>query len=317
MPSITSDGIMNGALAAFIAAINGYLPLLIYWGGRLLSAVVYIGFGYMLIQAVSNRDWMGMLMSFGWGVFRIALVSVFLANLQDWGSAFPNAFQTIAASITGQSPDVLTPSGIYDLGLHIVAVMRNNFHWAGWFKHPLEDIGLHFLTPFVQLTWFAIACVYWAVLLETHWIVAKGAVTIIFASFDYGWGCLATWIVSLVQIGVRLLGVMMILAIGLILTGGWTSTIDAMGTGFNLNTGQNALTELLEAIILFYAVWRLPQKAAGLIHSHTGGGVGVEGTGIENHIFDAGMAPYRAGAKAAKAVAQAAARAIEKAAAKG
>jgi hypothetical protein len=304
---------MNGALAAFIAAINGYLPLLIFWGGRLLSAVVYIGFGYMLIQAVSNRDWMGMLMSFGWGIVRIALVSVFLANLQDWGSAFPNAFQTIAASITGQSPDVLTPSGMYDLGLHIVAVMRSNFHWAGWFKHPLEDIGFHFLIPLVQLTWFAIACVYWAVLLETHWIVAKGAVTIIFASFDYGWGCLATWIVSLVQIGVRLLGVMMVLAIGLILTGGWTGTIDSMGTSFNLNTGQNALTQLLEAIILFYAVWALPGKAAGLIHSHTGGGVGAEGSGLENAVFAAGVAPYKAIASAVEAGAKVAAKAAIKA----
>jgi hypothetical protein len=305
---------MNGALAAFIAAINGYLPLLIYWGGRLLSAVVFVGFGYMLIQAVSNRDWYGTLMAFGWGVVRIALVSVFLANLESWGSAFPNAFQIIAASITGQSPDVLTVSGIYELGLHIVAVMRTNFHLAGFFKHPIEDVELHFLSPLVQVTWFAIACVYFAVLLETHWIVAKGAVTIIFASFDYGWGCLATWIVSLVQIGVRLLGVMMILAIGLMLTSGWTGTIDGMGTGFNLNTGQNGLTQLLEAIILFYAVWALPRKAAGLIHSHTGGGVGAEGTGIEDRIFDAGMAPYRAGAKAAKVVAEAAARAAIKAA---
>jgi hypothetical protein len=268
----------------------------------------------MLIQAVSNRDWYGTLMAFGWGVLRIAMVSVFLANLESWGSAFPNAFQFIAASITGQSPDVLTPSGIYGLGLHIVAVMRSNFHWAGWFKHPLEDIGFHFLIPCVQLTWFAIACVYWAVLLETHWIVAKGAVTIIFASFDYGWGCLATWIVSLVQIGVRLLGVMMVLAIGLILTGGWTSTIDAMGTGFNLNAGQNALTELLEAIILFYAVWALPRKAAGLIHSHTGGGVGAEGSGLENAVFDAGMAAYREGAKAGTALAKVAAKAAIKAA---
>jgi hypothetical protein len=313
MPSITSDGIMNGALAGFIAAINGYLPLLIFWGNRLLSAVVFIGFAYMLVGVMSNHNWYSMLMGLGWGVVRIAMVKVFLANLQDWGSAFPNAFQIIAANITGQSPDVLTPSGIYDLGLNIVAVMRSNFHWSGWFTHPLDDLGLWSLTPFVQLTWFAIACVYFAVLLETHWIVAKGAVTIIFASFDYGWGCLATWIVSLVQIGVRLLGVMMVLAIGLILTGGWTGTIDSMGTSFNLNTGQNALTQLLEAIILFYAVWALPRKAAGLIHSHTGGGVGAEGTGLENAVFEAGTAPYKAIAKAAEAGGKVAARAAIKA----
>ena len=312
MPSITTDGIMNGALAAFIAAINGYLPLLIYWGALLLNAVVYIGFAYLLIQATAHHDWYAMLMALGWGVLRIAMVKVFLANLENWGSAFPTAFQTIAASITGQSPDVLTPSGIYELGLNIVAIIRSNFHLGAWFTHPLSDLELHGINIGVQIIWFAIACVYWAVLLETHWIVACGAVTIIFAGLDHTWGCLQTWLISLLQISVRLLGVMMVLAIGLILTSGWTNTISAMGTGFNANQTQNGLTALLEAIVLFYAIRALPQKAAGLIHSHIGGGVGVSSAGIESHIFDAGTAPYRAAGNAAKTAGEAAARAVIK-----
>jgi len=247
-------------------------------------------------------------MAFGWAVVRIALVYVFLANLHNWGSAFPTAFQIIAADITGQSPNVLTPSGIYELGLNIVAIMRSNFHLAEWFTHPIEDIELHVVTVFVQVCWFGIACVYWAVLLETHWIVAKGAVTIIFAGFDHTWGCLQMWVISLIQIGVRLLGVMMVLAIGLILSSGWTETIAGLAAGFNANPAQNGLTALVEAIVLFYSVWVLPQKAAGLIHSHIGGGVGVEGTGIEDHIFAAGTAPYRAAASAAQAGAKLAAR---------
>jgi hypothetical protein len=314
MPSITSDGIMNGALNGFIAAINGYLPLLIFWGGQLLSAIVYVGFGYMLIQAVSHRDWYGTLMAFGWGVFRMSLVYVFLANLESWGSAFPTAFQVIAANITGQSPDVLTPSGMYGLGLNLVAIIRNNFHLGAWFTHPLADLELHGITIFVQIIWFAIACVYWAVLLETHWIVAKGAVTVAFAGFEYTFGCLQTWIISLIQIGVSLLGVMMVLAIGLILTSQWTTQIAGMGAGFNANETQNGLTALLEAFILFWSVWVLPRKAAGLIHSHIGGGVPVEGTGLESHVFDAGTAIYRAGGQAGKAVAKLAAKAAIKAA---
>ena len=314
MPSITTDGILNGALAGFTAAINGYLPLLIIWGGRLLSAIVYVGFGYAMLMAWQNQDWMSALRAMAWSVVRIALVYVFLDNLVSWGSGFPAAFQIIAADITGQSPDVLTPSGIYELGLNIVAIMRSNFHLATWFIHPLEDIELHGVTILTQICWFGIACVYLAVLLETKWIVAKGAVTIIFAGFDHTWGCLQTWLISLIQIGVRLLGVMMVLAIGLILASGWTSTIAEMGAGFNTNETQNGLTALVEAIVLFYSIWVLPKKAAGLIHSHIGGGVGVEGTGLEDHAFEAGTAPYIAGARVGVAVAKAAAKAAIKAA---
>ena len=191
MPSITTDGIMNGALAAFLAAINRYLPLLIFWGGQLLSAVVYVGFGYMPIQAVSNRDWMRTLIGLRLGdCSHRARLRVF-GEPAGLGWRLSKRISNYRRYYYGPVANVLTPSGMYDLGLHIVAVMRNNFHWAGWL-HPFKDIDFHFLIPFVQLTWFAIACVYLAVLLESNWIVAKGAVTIIYASFDYGWGCLAT-----------------------------------------------------------------------------------------------------------------------------
>jgi hypothetical protein len=188
---------------------------------------------------------------------------------------------------------VLSPSGVYGLGLNIVKVMRDNFHFLQFFTHPLEDLELHGVAILTQICWFGIACTYLGVLIESKWIVAKGAVTIIFAGLEHSWGCLATWILSLVQIGVRLLGVMMILAIGLILAAGWTNTINAMGTGFNLNPTQNGLISLGEGLLLWWAIWSLPKKAAGLIHAHGVGGVGAESSGIDAGAFAAGTYFHR------------------------
>jgi hypothetical protein len=313
MPSITTDGLLNGALAGFTAAIDGYLPLLIIWGTRLLAAVAFIGFGWATIQAVSNRDWYGTIIGMGWGVARIAMVYVFMTNLQSWGPAFPSGFQQIAADITGQSPSVLTPSGVYELGLNIVKVMRDNFHFASWFIHPIDDAEIHVLTVLTQICWFAIACTYFGVLIETKWIVAKGAVTIVFASVEHGFDCLSTWVVSLVQIGVRLLGVMVVLAIGLILATGWTDAIEAMGTSFNLNPTQNGLISLGEGLLLWWAIWSLPKKAARLIHARGVAGVGAESSGIDAGAFAAGTYAYRKGAEAVATAAKAAARAVERA----
>lgn len=293
MPSITTDGILNGALAGFTAAIDGYLPLLIIWGTRLLGAVAFIGFGWAMIQAWSHHDWFGSIMGMGWGITRIAMVWVFMQNLASWGSGFPDAFQQIAADITGQSPAVLTPSGVYEMGLNIVKIMRDNMHFIEWFTHPLEALELHGLTILTQICWFGIACVYLGVLIESKWIIAKGAVTIVFAGVEHGWGCLSTWVLSLVQIGVRLLGVMMILAIGMVLASGWTNTITSMGTGFNLDSTQNGLIALGEGLLLWWAVWSLPLKAARLVHAQGVGGVGADSAGIEYGAFAAGTYFHR------------------------
>ena len=60
-----SEQMLNSSLAAFTDSIQSYLPLLLVWGERVLAAVVFLGFGYALIMAVTNHDWFGVIMDFG------------------------------------------------------------------------------------------------------------------------------------------------------------------------------------------------------------------------------------------------------------
>jgi type IV secretory pathway TrbL component len=287
VPTQLTDNVLNATLAAFTAALNGYLPLLIIWGTRVLGAITFVGFGYAVIQAVSNQDWYGTIMAFAWGVFRIALVYVVMANIENWGSAFPILGQTIGTDVSGQSPNVMNPSGVYELGLHIVSVMIQNYHFLNWFRHPFEDFEAHMISLATQTMWFSAACVYFTILLEAKWYVIKGPVTICFATFDHTWVILENWFVTLLQVGIRLIAVMVIIAIALILTGGWQAQIDALGLSFNKNPMQNALIQLVESMILLYSVWALPRKAAAIITSTFAHGVGAESSGIDERLASA------------------------------
>jgi type IV secretory pathway TrbL component len=287
MPAQLADNVLNSVLAGFTAAINGYLPLLIVWGTRLLAAVTFVGFGKATIDAVSNRDWYGTIMAFGWGVVRIALVYVVMINLESWGSAFPIMGQIVGTDVSGQSPSVMTPSGVYELGLHIVNVMIQNYHFLNWFKHPVDDFETHMITLTTQVFWFSAACVYFAILVEAKWYVMTGPVTVCFASFDHTWPILANWFVTLLQVGTRLLAAMLILAIALTLSGDWLTQIEGLGLSYNTNPIQNALVQLMESLILLYSIWALPRKAAGIVTAKFAHGVGAESSGIDERLASA------------------------------
>jgi hypothetical protein len=206
---------LNDALAGFNSSLEMYMPLLEIWGVRILGAVTFLGFGYAVIQAVSNRDWFGTLMAFGWGIVRIALVYVVMANFEAWGSAWPDLGAIVGQSVSGLSPSVTTPSGLYDLGLQIVYMMDDARTLGAWFKHPLDTVlflGLTFLT---HITWAAAALVYLWLLIETKYYVAVGPIVICLSSFEYTWPILEHWAISLVQVGTRLLAALLVLAVGL------------------------------------------------------------------------------------------------------
>jgi hypothetical protein len=94
----SSEEILNTTLNAFTDALGGYLPPLVTWGERIFDAVVFVGFGYAMIQAWSNRDWMGSIQSMGYAALRFCIIRVVFQNLYcgrgrflRWGSSLAQA----------------------------------------------------------------------------------------------------------------------------------------------------------------------------------------------------------------------------------
>jgi len=296
MPPLPPDQTLNAALASFTGAIQGYFPLILLWGARLLTGVAFLGFGYALLQAVLKRDWMGTFMAFGFGAIRIALVYGVMNNLWFIGSALPDMGGVIGAQVSGQSPNVLSPSGIYDLGLNIVSLLFQNRHLGGWFN-LVADGEFLLLIVLTQVTWFGAALVYLWTLFECQWYVVKGPVTICFAAFDHTWPTFINWFVQLLRAGIKLMATLIILAVGLFVAQQWTATLKALGVSINMNPAEYGAIQLVEGILFFYAVWTQPAKAAAIIHAQGAAGNSWTDEGAAG-MYGIAMNAARMGARA-------------------
>jgi type IV secretory pathway TrbL component len=276
-----SGQILNTALNAFDSALAGYLPPLVTWGERMFDAVVFVGFGYAMIQAFTNRDWMGAIQSMGWAALRFCLIRVVFQNFILWSGALPAMGTIIGADVSGVS-STFGPSDVYALGGHIAHQLISATHLGEFFWHPFKiSLLLPALIIVTKILWFASALVFMWVIIESKWIIAAGTVPIAFAGFEYTFIVLEHYFLTLLQVGIKLLVAFLVLAVGLILANGWIATLDAAGFGINSDQIGWGVTEFLEAAIFFFALWSLPRKAAALVRSSGSGGDPSSGGGAE------------------------------------
>lgn len=271
MPPAT-DQILNSALAAFTDNLQAYLPLLLLWAERVLSATVFLGFGYALIVAVMNRDWFSVVMDFGWAVVRIGIIYVVFDNFEAWSGAFPALGTIIGSDVSGVSIS-FGPSDVYNLGLHVAHMLLHARHFGTWFFHPVDDVLFLILIISTRIIWFAGALIYLWIFLEAKWVVAAGCVPVAFSAFEHTYPILENYFVTCLQAGIRLLAAMVVLAIGLLLAHGWIVDLDTRGLGINTDQVGYGVIQLVEAVLFFYSMWSLPKKAAQIVTSKGGGGV--------------------------------------------
>jgi hypothetical protein len=294
--TIPPDQVLNNALAGFISAMQGYFPALLFWGTALLSAVVFCGLAYALLMAITNHDWFGMLMGMGWAFARVMIIYMLYQNFESIGSIFSTMGHTIGLAVSGLSPDNLTPSDLYSQGLLIINLLFKNRHWYAWFN-LIGDIEFLFLITVTMTAWFAIATRYLFTIVEAEWTFIKGAVTVCFAAFPNTWPTLENWAVQMLKVGIRLIAIVLIVAIGLALAEDWTDALAAMGDSFNVNPIANGNIQMCEALLVLWAVWRLPQKADGLITSAGSGYSGMDDQSGKE-VYDAGTQVVTRAAKA-------------------
>lgn len=296
MPSgiIGPDEILNQALAQYLSALQSYFPALLIWGSGLLGAVIFCGLGYALFLAILNRDWFSVFMSMMFACGKVAILWMVMRNLDSVGAMFPTMGAQIGAAVSGQSPNVLTPSGFYTLGLNIIDLLFKAAHY-GMFFHLIAGTEFLILIIITQVTWFAAGAVYMWTEIECRWIEIKGTVTVCFAAFPNTFNVLENWLVQLLRIGIKLMATLLILAAGLTLATLWSNTLGALGTTINSNQIEYGVAMMAEAVLVFYSVWHLPAQAVSWISG--GAGAGTLGRGAED-MFQAGTKVAGRGVKA-------------------
>ena len=294
--TIPPDAVLDAALQGFQGTIQSFLPGLLTWGSLILTAVVFCGLGYALLMAISNHDWFGMMMGMAYAFARIMVIEMLYQNFSSIGGISNAMSSTVGQSVSGLSPASLTPSALYSTGITIVNLLFHARHDGSWFN-LVADMEFLSLIVLTLVTWFSIAMRYLFTIVEAEWIFVKGAITVCFAAFPQTFPTLENWAVQMIRVAVRLIAVLLIVAIGLALAEDWTSTLAGLGDSINTNSAYYGATQAAEAILLLWAIWKLPQKADALITSSGSSGSLMEAqSGRE--VYDAAVGGAARGARA-------------------
>jgi P-type conjugative transfer protein TrbL len=187
---IPSDGqLLNQTLQTFTTQIESWYPQLLLYSTRLLGVLVFIQFAYIAADLAASHDATRLLDNMVTAVIRVGLVYVLLNNAVDWGHAVINTGIQIGQTVTGESPDVLTPSGVFNAGLNMVGTLWRDKAAGGWL-HPVQDVEFMFVSIGVILCWAAAALIYLGALLEGAWIVYVGPILICFSALSSRRPCL-------------------------------------------------------------------------------------------------------------------------------
>src|SRR5260370_27328230 len=150
-----SDGLLlNNTLQTLTTQLQTWYPQLLLYSTRLLGVLVFIQFGYIAVDLAASHDATRLLDNMVAAVIRVGLVYVLLNNAIDWGQALIDTGIQIGQAVTGQSPNVLTPSGVFQAGLHMV---RTLWHpkAAGRWLHPFQGVEINVVTIVIVRFWAA------------------------------------------------------------------------------------------------------------------------------------------------------------------
>jgi hypothetical protein len=289
--------VLNNILTDFQNACLAYQPLLVLWAISILSATTFLGFGIVMVQTARHRDFWSMLDALFMSLFRIGIVYLVLANAQQWGQGIIDLGKTVGVSVSGQSPDVMTPSGISQLGWTIMATLWNARTYMMWL-HPIDAISNYIILLITWLTWKAAAIIYLFVLIQCAYVVAIGPIKVSFATLEYTWPMLMVWFEALLSIAIKLMATLLTLAIELREANGWAANFAGVGVNINLSPNYYAIQALGEAAIFALLLWSLPYLAHRLVRTHLGSGITYDDAGAGT-VLNAGKQAGQAIAKVA------------------
>ena len=119
----------------------------------LLSVLAFIQFFYIAVDVAIHHDLPHMLDALAIALIKLGMVYVIMNHVFDWGTDIIETGVLIGQRVSGQSPNVLTPSGIFQLGLNLVGIMNKAKAAGGWL-HPVQDIEF-FVTA---VAWPSLGC---------------------------------------------------------------------------------------------------------------------------------------------------------------
>jgi len=261
-----NDGLLlNNILQTLTTQMQNWYPQLLLYGTRLLAVLTLVQFAYIGIDLVASHDATRLLDGMTAAVIRVGLVYVLLNNAADWGMAVINTGTQIGQAVTGQSPGVLTPSGVFQSGLNMVGTIWRAKAASGWL-HPFQDVEFTFVSFGIILAWAGTAFIYLGALLEGAWVVYSGPILVCFAALTSTAPMLIQWATRVLAIALKIAVLLLVLAVGLGLAQSWSQQLSDNSSNISTDFWL-AIQSLVQSILLCYLVYKVPGAVSSIVGS--------------------------------------------------
>src|SRR5713226_4031544 len=308
-----SDGLLlNNTLQTLTTQIQTWYPQLLLYATRLLGVLTFLQFAYIAVDLAANHDATRLLDNMVAALIRVGLVYVLLNNAVDWGQAIINTGIQIGQAVTGQSPNVLTPSGVFNAGLRMVGTLWQAKASAGWL-HPIMELEFLLVSIGIVLSWTAAALIYLGALLEGAWIVYVGPILICFSALSSTAPMLIQWATRVLAIAIKIAVLLLVLAVGMGLAQTWAQQ-HANNSAAILIDGWWIILSLVQSILFGFLAFKVPGAVTSLVGSTAfefgeaflGSAGGAIGESAQEAAAVGAKAAGKAAVEAAKASAKAA-----------
>lgn len=254
-------GTLDTLLSHFTSAIAGvWGPQLFYYLQPVLMAIIVLQFGLVAVEATIERDVPVLISHTMIGLLRIGVVwSIFTYGFA-WANSIVQTGQVLGANISGFG---LTPSGVFDNGIHVMQTIFATKAAGSWFSQVFENLEFFVVGVAVMLAWAIASIIYLGALIEAALLVYVGPLVIAFTPLSWTFELLLTWARSLLGISFKSALILMTLAIGMILANNWIADFNASAPTFTTNI-WNLLIAVVEAMLFAVMAWKLPNRISGL-----------------------------------------------------
>src|SRR5260370_30595918 len=261
-----NDGLLlDNILQTLTTQIQAWYPQLLVYATRLIGVLTFLQVAYIAVDLAASHDATRLLDNMVAAVIRVGLVYVLLNNAVDWGQAIINTGIQIGQAVTGQSPNVLTPSGVFNAGLSMVGTLWQAKASAGWL-HPIMELEFLCVSIGIVLSWTATALIYLGALLEGAWIVYTGPILICFSALSSTALMLIQWATRVLAIAIKIAVLLLVLAVGM----GLPQTLGqqlANNSATILTDGWGLKLIFIQSILSCYPLFTTPVALTTLVGS--------------------------------------------------
>jgi P-type conjugative transfer protein TrbL len=266
---ITDGNLLDTLLATLTSAFQAYEPQLLLIGVALLGVLAFLQFFYIAVDVAINHDLPHVLDSFAIALIKLGMVYVVMDHAFDWGIDIIQTGIQIGQRVSGQAPNVLTPSGIFQLGLNLVGILDTAKAAGGWL-HPVQDIEFFVTAVAVAIAWLLAALLYLMLLLEGSVAVVLGPIFVALGGLEGTGDALIAWAKTLVAIAVSTIALLLTIAAGLALVKGWAIQLEASSTSITTNSTWLILAAA-ESIAFFFILKHIAAMSQSIIGRSAGG----------------------------------------------